>query len=53
MRLARTPSSAGRGYVKLTLSPNTFLLFRFKTRLMRLNSIEAKSRAKLNFLEQL
>ncbi|TFK43830.1 jumonji superfamily protein [Crucibulum laeve] len=27
--------------------------FRFKTRLMRLNSIEASSRAKLNFLEQL
>lgn len=27
--------------------------FRFKTRLQRLNSIEASSRAKLNFLEQL
>ncbi|KDQ64458.1 hypothetical protein JAAARDRAFT_201792 [Jaapia argillacea MUCL 33604] len=27
--------------------------FRFKTRLMRLNSIEASSRAKINFLEQL
>jgi histone demethylase JARID1 len=27
--------------------------FKFRTRLMRLNSIEAKSRAKLNFLEQL
>lgn len=26
---------------------------RFKTRLMRLNSLEAKSRAKINFLEQL
>ncbi|KAL4256714.1 [histone H3]-trimethyl-L-lysine(4) demethylase [Pleurotus pulmonarius] len=28
-------------------------IFRFKTRLQRLNSIEASSRAKLNFLEQL
>ncbi|THH33534.1 hypothetical protein EUX98_g693 [Antrodiella citrinella] len=28
-------------------------LFRFKTRLQRLNSIEASSRAKVNFLEQL
>lgn len=28
-------------------------MFKFRTRLMRLNSIEAKSRAKLNFLEQL
>lgn len=27
--------------------------FRFKTRLQRLNSIEASSRAKVNFLEQL
>jgi histone demethylase JARID1 len=27
--------------------------FRFKTRLQRLNNIEASSRAKLNFLEQL
>ena len=27
--------------------------FRFKTRLQRLNSIEASSRAKINFLEQL
>lgn len=27
--------------------------FRFRTRLQRLNSIEASSRAKLNFLEQL
>jgi hypothetical protein len=30
-----------------------FQTFRFKTRLQRLNSIEASSRAKLNFLEQL
>lgn len=28
-------------------------IFRFKTRLQRLNSIEASSRAKVNFLEQL
>ena len=28
-------------------------MFRFKTRLQRLNSIEASSRAKVNFLEQL
>ena len=30
-----------------------FQTFRFKTRVQRLNSIEASSRAKLNFLEQL
>jgi len=32
---------------------NAFQAFRFKTRVQRLNSIEAASRAKLNFLEQL
>lgn len=32
---------------------STSQTFRFKTRVQRLNSIEASSRAKLNFLEQL
>jgi hypothetical protein len=32
---------------------NAWQTFRFKTRLQRLNSIEASSRAKVNFLEQL
>ena len=35
---------------RLALHPQRF---RFKTRLQRLNSIEASSRAKVNFLEQL
>lgn len=40
------------GFLCLAYDP-TFQTFRFKTRLQRLNSIEASSRAKLNFLEQL
>ena len=37
-------------HMPFALDPNTF---RFRTRLQRLNSLEAASRAKINFLEQL
>ena len=56
----RTCVSSPSGWVEAPVASDTrsFLTkrlqrFRFKTRLQRLNSIEASSRAKVNFLEQL